>query len=65
MKTSAMITVKNCELCGSDFDCKGLMGCWCRSVKVPRDRLAELAKRASDCICPSCLIMIKKGELKL
>jgi len=46
---------KNCRLCCSDFECKGLLGCWCRSMDISREQLGELSKRTSDCICPNCL----------
>ncbi len=51
---------KNCELCGSDFECKGLLGCWCRSMDTSREELGELSKRTSDCICPNCLAGYKE-----
>src|SRR5205807_10148002 len=53
---------KNCELCGSDFECKGLLGCWCRSVDILLEQRGELSKRASDCICPNCLAGYKDRE---
>ncbi|TMI17995.1 hypothetical protein E6H32_06810 [Candidatus Bathyarchaeota archaeon] len=55
-----MSKTKNCELCGTDFECKGLLGCWCRSIKVSREQLGELSKRTSDCVCPSCLTEIQR-----
>jgi len=54
---------KNCELCGSDFECKGLLGCWCRSIDISREQRGELSKRASDCICPNCLAEYKDRDL--
>ena len=58
-----MTTVKNCALCGSEFDFKGLMAVGA-APSMFRNRLTELAKRASDRICPSWLKMLMKGELK-
>src|SRR5712692_5293026 len=46
---------RNCRLCGSASKCKGLLGCWCRSMDISREQLGELSKRTSDCICPNCL----------
>ncbi len=46
---------RNCRLCGSASECKGLLGCWCRSMDISREQLGELSKRTSGCICPNCL----------
>src|SRR5713226_8291259 len=54
---------KNCQVCGSDFECKGLLGCWCRSMDISREQLGELSKRTSGCICPNCLAGYKDREL--
>src|SRR2546428_13225257 len=58
-----MAKTKNCELCDSAFECKGLLGCWCRSMDISREQLSELSKRTSDCICPNCLAGYKDREL--
>ncbi|HZY47032.1 MAG TPA: cysteine-rich CWC family protein [Candidatus Bathyarchaeia archaeon] len=60
---SRALTTKNCEVCGSSFECKALLGCWCRLIKVPRKQLTELSDRASDCVCPSCLGKLRSGGL--
>ncbi|TMI51023.1 hypothetical protein E6H20_04690 [Candidatus Bathyarchaeota archaeon] len=54
-----MSKTMKCALCGSNFECKGLLGCWCRSVDISREQLGELSKRASDCICPNCLAEVQ------
>jgi len=54
---------KKCELCGSDFECKGLLGCWCRSLDTSREQLSKLSKKASDCICPNCLAKVQRLSL--
>ncbi|HEV2120451.1 MAG TPA: cysteine-rich CWC family protein [Candidatus Bathyarchaeia archaeon] len=54
LKRGLLSETKQCELCGSSFACKGLLGCWCRSMKLSREQLTELSGRASDCICPDC-----------
>src|SRR5438094_10191437 len=56
---------KKCELCGSDFECKGLLGCWCRSVDISREQQSELFEKASDCICPNCLAKVQRYSLTL
>ncbi|TMI44167.1 hypothetical protein E6H19_07925 [Candidatus Bathyarchaeota archaeon] len=58
-----MAKTKNCELCDSAFECKGLLGCWCRSIDISREQLDELSKRTSDCICPNCLVEYKDRDL--
>ena len=44
-----------CEMCGSTFECGGFPSCWCLSVRVERDHLADVARLASDCVCSDCL----------
>ena len=46
---------KRCSKCGAAFDCGGLIGCWCRDVKVDLETLAELKQKYDDCLCPGCL----------
>ncbi len=46
---------KRCSKCGLAFDCGGLFGCWCRSVKLDAARLAALKAQYADCLCPVCL----------
>jgi len=58
-KARTLSKTKNCELCGSDFECKGLLGCWCRSVDISREQLSELSKQTADCICPNCLAKVQ------
>jgi hypothetical protein len=60
-----MAKTKNCELCDSAFECKGLLGCWCRSIDISREQLGKLSKRTSDCICPNCLAEYKDRDLNL
>jgi hypothetical protein len=45
----------NCELCGAEFECMGLLKCWCSKVRVPKKRLQAVSERALDCVCPRCL----------
>jgi cysteine-rich CWC protein len=46
---------KHCSRCGESFECGGLFGCWCRSVKVDAATLAEMRGKYADCLCPRCL----------
>ena len=46
---------KRCSKCGVAFECGGLLGCWCRDVKLDRAQLDLLKKRYVDCLCPQCL----------
>lgn len=54
---------KCCSLCGEDFACNGgEPGCWCESVELTRETLAELRAIAADCLCPSCLSGFARQE---
>ncbi|TMI16001.1 hypothetical protein E6H33_05315 [Candidatus Bathyarchaeota archaeon] len=55
-----MSKTKDCKLCGSDFECKGLLSCWCRTIKVSHEQLGELSQRTSECVCPNCLTEIQR-----
>ncbi len=47
---------KECSRCGKEFGCaQGEPGCWCESIVVRRETLAELRTLADDCLCPTCL----------
>jgi len=47
---------KRCALCGRAFGCRqGEPGCWCESVELDRETLAQIRGLADDCLCPSCL----------
>jgi iron complex transport system permease protein len=47
---------KTCSRCGREFGCRhGEPGCWCESVELRRETLAEIRALADDCLCPSCL----------
>jgi iron complex transport system permease protein len=47
---------KPCARCGRRFGCAdGEPGCWCESVVLSRETLAELRAIADDCLCPACL----------
>jgi cysteine-rich CWC protein len=53
---------KRCAKCGLAFDCGGLLGCWCRDVKLSADQLAILRSRYVDCLCPTCLKAAAAGS---
>jgi iron complex transport system permease protein len=47
---------RQCPSCGVEFGCAvGEPGCWCESVVLRRETLAELRAVADDCLCPTCL----------
>src|SRR5260370_7233226 len=47
---------KVCSRWGKEFGCaQGEPGCWCESIVVRRETLAELRLLADDCLCPTCL----------
>ena len=46
---------KRCSKCGVAFECGGLLGCWCRDLKLDRAQLDLLKQRYVDCLCPDCL----------
>ena len=48
--------LKLCSRCGRQFGCgQGEPGCWCESIMLRRETLAEIRTLADDCLCPSCL----------
>jgi iron complex transport system permease protein len=48
---------KKCPRCSKEFGCtEGEPGCWCESVILRRETLAELRTLADDCLCPTCLV---------
>ena len=48
-------TEKRCSKCGLSFDCGGLLGCWCRDVRLDQAALAALRQQYGDCLCRACL----------
>jgi hypothetical protein len=46
---------KQCSKCGQPFGCGGLLGCWCRDVKLDEATLTSLKAEYADCLCPNCL----------
>ncbi len=54
---------KQCWRCGRTFGCAdGEPGCWCESVLLCRETLAELRTVADDCLCPACLGALAEPE---
>ncbi|MDE3131850.1 MAG: cysteine-rich CWC family protein [Acidobacteriota bacterium] len=55
--------VKRCPRCGHSFGCgQGEPGCWCESVVLSRETLAQLRSLAEDCLCPDCLAGFAEEE---
>ncbi|MBX8632812.1 MAG: cysteine-rich CWC family protein [Thermoplasmata archaeon YP2-bin.285] len=46
---------KRCELCGNEFVCGGLSGCWCRNISISAERRQILSSIAEDCVCRNCI----------
>ena len=47
---------KLCPRCRTRFTCgHGEPGCWCESIVLRRETLAQIRALADDCLCPSCL----------
>jgi iron complex transport system permease protein len=54
---------KRCARCGADFGCaEGEPGCWCETVALRRDTLAQLRTLADDCLCPACLAVFAERD---
>jgi cobalamin transport system permease protein len=54
--SAAVQRSKRCSRCGRQFGCRqGGPGCWCESIELSRETLAEIRALAEDCLCPSCL----------
>ncbi len=51
---------KRCSKCGETFGCGGLLGCWCREVKLDEATLANLSQAYADCLCPKCLKTLER-----
>jgi cobalamin transport system permease protein len=57
------LRVKGCSRCGKEFGCaQGEPGCWCESVVLDRETLAEIRELADDCLCPDCLTSFAKRD---
>ena len=55
--------LKTCPLCQEQFECaQGQPGCWCESVVLERQTLADIRAVAYGCVCPSCLAGFAAGE---
>lgn len=57
MKAAEKISDKlTCESCGAEFFCGANVGsCWCFSVEVKAETLAELRENFQRCLCEDCL----------
>ena len=55
-RDQSLTQTKTCPLCGEEFECaQGRPGCWCESVVLATETLAEIRAAAEGCICPPCL----------
>lgn len=54
---------KTCPRCKRVFGCaQGEPGCWCESIMLRRETLAEIRGLADDCLCPACLGSFAKRD---
>jgi Cysteine-rich CWC len=45
-----------CESCGKSFDCGAKTGsCWCFSIAIEPQDLAQLNQQFQNCLCQECL----------
>jgi len=45
-----------CESCGKVFSCGANIGkCWCFTVELKTETLAELSENFQSCLCEGCL----------
>ncbi|HZS10811.1 MAG TPA: cysteine-rich CWC family protein [Nitrospirales bacterium] len=51
---------KSCERCGGTFLCRQDAGCWCGEIGLTLPQLAELRRSVSGCVCPDCLMRIRR-----
>jgi hypothetical protein len=52
-----------CESCGAEFSCgAGIGHCWCFSVEVKTEALAEMRDNYTSCLCKDCLINLAKTQ---
>jgi len=55
-KTEKVVDRLICESCGEEFSCGARIGkCWCFSVEVKAETLAELREDFKNCLCEDCL----------
>ena len=51
-----------CESCGAEFSCGANIGeCWCFSVEMKAETLAELRNNYKSCLCEDCLNNLPKA----
>ncbi len=51
-----------CESCGEEFSCgANVSECWCFSVEVKAETLAELGRNFKSCLCKDCLGTIENA----
>jgi Cysteine-rich CWC len=47
---------KLCSSCGKAFGCGADAGeCWCMSIRIKPETLADISEKYADCLCPACL----------
>lgn len=46
--------LKICPKCKNKFKCEK-ENCWCKKIKLPKNKLNILREKYNDCLCPNCL----------
>jgi hypothetical protein len=55
---------KSCSKCGVAFSCQNeTRGCWCESIHLSKEVLAELKEDYDNCLCPQCLKAFEAIEI--
>ena len=55
---------KTCESCGANFTCGAKTEkCWCFSVDLRAETLAELRDSFKNCLCKNCLSDLNRDNL--
>ncbi len=56
---------QTCESCGREFACGADEdACWCRQVDLGPDRLAVLREHFERCLCPDCLDVAARDDVR-
>ncbi len=52
---------KNCPRCNASFECKvgDVLNCQCNAVKLSDTERDFIAQRFTDCLCATCMLVLK------
>lgn len=52
-----------CERCGENFACGASdSNCWCFTIDLGKETLAQLRDKFEKCLCRSCLAEVLKND---